>query len=193
MLGFDCVVHAAYAIVFDLVGDAAYASTQSLGDLLHAHIFSEPPLDLFSFRQTQMPEYFHDPILLHCSDSKVNLHVQIILLIPSVLLHVWVLKFAEGIAEAIAYFRYRMQRGRLANTINELEMKKKTVTAQFMKMVQRFVEAMDAFERSYPGFETGFARIVPHDLACSVNVVMGRNIFDFVRSRDSFGRRKPLE
>lgn len=106
-----------------------------------------------------------------------NAVVQLMLLVPSILLHIWIIRHADDIADAIAYFIYRWHRASLESTIRKTEELLRKDTAAFIKKVQELLEAMEAFRRNYPDSDVNFSVVVPADMAATINALMGRVVF----------------
>jgi glucan phosphoethanolaminetransferase (alkaline phosphatase superfamily) len=99
--------------------------------------------------------------------------VQIILLIPSIMLHIWIIKNAEDITEAISYYLYKIHRSRLIGEIEKLEAANKDYWRQFVELSHKYAQLKDAFRQKHPGVDAGFERTMPKDLAKAINMAMG--------------------
>jgi hypothetical protein len=101
--------------------------------------------------------------------------IQIVLLISSIMLHLWLIKHAEDIAETIAYIRYKYERGRIVSEIERIEnVNTLRHYPQFTKLTHKYVKDTDAFDRKFPDMNMNFALAMPQDLIDGINNVMGR-------------------
>ncbi len=103
--------------------------------------------------------------------------VQIALLIPSTMLHIWVIRNSEGIAESIAYLIYESKWKKITRELKRMETRKRKDTVEFIKMVQRLIKAIEAFKNRYPEANADFNQLIPYDLAQAINRVMGWEVF----------------
>jgi hypothetical protein len=101
-----------------------------------------------------------------------------ILLIASIMLHVWLIKNAEEIADAIAFLSYKMQQGSTARKCNELN--KSIATAdksEFVSKSQQLVQKVKEYERMFTENPVDFSTTMPTRLIEAVNSVMGKEVF----------------
>ena len=127
-------------------------------------------------------------------DGKSYLHfllsstiTQIVLLIPSVLLHIWIIKNAEDVAEAIAYYKYKWERKILNLQIEKMETDvQKKYWVLFVKWAHNLVQRLDLFKRNYPDVDGGFERTMPADLIKAINMAMGKKILKYPDAGDVF-------
>ena len=110
---------------------------------------------------------------------------QVVLLIPAIMLHLWIIKNAEEIAEALAYFKYRAKRGGLAGEIEHLEKLQRRDQKQFVQWAHSLVQQMNSYKRKHPNARRNFAETMPQILIKAINAAMGRRIFDEDNSSDS--------
>jgi hypothetical protein len=120
------------------------------------------------------PETDGSSFLSFIIDSCVT---QILLLIASVIMHLWIVKDAEGIATSIAFFSYRAKRQRVVNKIADMEAAvQDTYGPALVQIVYRLVKAMEDFKRNYPGADVHFEKLIPLDLQLVINAIMGRAV-----------------
>jgi hypothetical protein len=107
-----------------------------------------------------------------------HMFIQIILLIPAIMIHLWVVRHSEDIAEAVAFLRYLLQQKKVQNKINKYEKEyQEHLLPKYIKGTRTFVYKKERYEANYG--DGGFEKMVPRDLAESINKIMGRMIFSF--------------
>ncbi len=112
-----------------------------------------------------------------------TLLLQIALLIASMMLHLWLIRNAEAIAETLAYFHYKIDRNNLVRKINRLERKNKNKYMHpFTKDAYKLVQTIEHFKQEYPGSNIDFNKTMPANLATAINQVMGKNVFTIEKS-----------
>lgn len=101
--------------------------------------------------------------------------IQLIMLVSSIMLHLWLILNAEDMAEALAYLRYRNARKKINSIIINIE---ESNTAryypEFTRLTHRFVRDKNIFVTSYPEMQFDFAASMPQELIDGINTVMGR-------------------
>lgn len=106
-----------------------------------------------------------------------RLLIQIVLLISSLMLHLWLIKNAEEMAEALAYLRYKSARRNLTSRINHIEDSNTSeYYPRFTKLSHKYVNDTGAFKRRFPDMNMDFASAMPQELIDGINTVMGRII-----------------
>lgn len=107
-----------------------------------------------------------------------TLLLQIALFVASLMLHLWLIRNAEAIAETLAYFHYKIDRNNLIRKSNNLDTKnKRRYLHVFAADAYRLVQKMENFKQEYPDATIDFAKTMPADLAIAINQVMGKEIF----------------
>lgn len=101
--------------------------------------------------------------------------IQLVLLISSIMLHLWLIRNAEEIAEAIAYMKYKAARSGVVNKIERIENgNTRRYFPQFTKLTHKYVKDTNIFERKFPELNMNFSYAMPQDLIDGINTVMGR-------------------
>jgi hypothetical protein len=104
--------------------------------------------------------------------------VQLVLLLSSISLHVWLIRHSEALAEAFAYLGFKNDRKQLTKRIEKLEKENKNKhTPRFVQDAQRLVQKVELFKRQFPGVPADFERVMSMDLIEAINRVMGRQVF----------------
>lgn len=104
--------------------------------------------------------------------------LQVALLISSVMLHIWLIKNSEAIAETFAYLQYKSDRKKLTNKIEKLEKEnRKKYHPEFTKRTHHLVQNVESFKRHNPEANACFENTMPSELIRGINAVMGRNYF----------------
>jgi len=104
--------------------------------------------------------------------------LQIALLVGSIMLHLWLIRNAEAVAEASAYFHYIIARRKLTKKIEKLEHKNKTANLPaFTKDTYKLVQAVEFFKTRFPYATANFEKTIPIELIRAINIIMGRNVF----------------
>lgn len=104
--------------------------------------------------------------------------LQVALLISSIMLHIWLIKNAEAIAETFAYFRYKSDRKKLTQKIDRMEKENsKKYLPDFTKRTHNLIQNIESFKRSHPDANPNFERAMPADLMRGMNQVMGKQVF----------------
>jgi hypothetical protein len=104
--------------------------------------------------------------------------LQTALLVASIMLHLWLIRNAEAIAETLAYFHYKIDRNNLVRKINRLERKnKKKYVHAFAAGAYKLVQKIEFFKQEYPGANINFTKTMPASLATAINQVMGKDVF----------------
>ncbi len=114
-----------------------------------------------------------------------SVFTQVVLLIPAIMLHLWIIKNAEEIADAIAYFKYRYDRRKIVSEIELLEKVQRKDQKLFVQWVHSLVQQMDSYRRKHPNVPCNFGQNIPLILSKVINAAMGRRIFDDHDSFDS--------
>ncbi|MEP6647359.1 MAG: hypothetical protein ABJC12_09715 [Saprospiraceae bacterium] len=103
--------------------------------------------------------------------------IQIILLISSIMLHLWLIRNSEEIAEAIAYVRYKMARNVIVDAIEKIERSNSAkYMPHFTRLTHEYVRKTDDFKRKFPEEHFNFPSTMPQELVDGMNKVMGRRI-----------------
>ena len=103
---------------------------------------------------------------------------QIVLLIPSIMLHLLIIKFAEEIHEAIAYYYYRIRRYFLVRKLNRNKAgAENKYGKEFVVRVPKVVQHICSFRKNNPEIRERFEDAMPEDLIRAINMVMGREVF----------------
>jgi hypothetical protein len=101
--------------------------------------------------------------------------IQAILLISSIMLHLWLIRNSEEIAEAIAYVRYRLARAKIVRAIEQIE---KSNTSKYMpaftRLTHEYVRKTGEFIKNYPEEYSDFSTAIPQELILGMNQVMGK-------------------
>lgn len=106
-----------------------------------------------------------------------NVIIQIGLLITSIMLHIWLIRNSEEIAEAISYFRYHSKRKKLSAEIDKLEKSNSEIHYPlFTTLAKKFVKKVDDFERRFPEMKMNFTKSMPQELIDGINQIMGRKV-----------------
>ncbi len=108
--------------------------------------------------------------------SIVTILYQTLLLIASILLHLWIIHSAERIVMAIGYFRFKMIRDALvrkeSRTINDA----RTCHSRFVKDAASTCKVIEKFHNRHSQVEVDFTIGMPEDFIIAVNKVMGREV-----------------
>lgn len=103
--------------------------------------------------------------------------IQTILLISSIMLHLWLIRNSEDIAEAIAYARFRIKRGRITGAIEKIDKENTSINIPLLtRLTHEYVRRTDTFKSNYPDNDENFSRAMPQDLIDGMNRVMGKRI-----------------
>lgn len=106
-----------------------------------------------------------------------NLIIQIVLLVSSIMLHLWLIKYAEEITEAIAYWQYKAKRAILTHKIESIERANASKhLPRFTKLIHKYVMDTDKFKRNYPDVYLNFEKAMPQELIDAINRIMGKTV-----------------
>jgi hypothetical protein len=106
-----------------------------------------------------------------------SLIIQIVLLIASIMLHLWLIKYAEEITEAIAYWQYKVKRAIITHKIESIErMNASKYLPLFTKLAHKYVKDIDTFKRNYPDVYLNFSKAMPQELIDAINRIMGKTV-----------------
>ncbi|MBK6484083.1 MAG: hypothetical protein IPG01_13365 [Chitinophagaceae bacterium] len=112
--------------------------------------------------------------------------IQISLLVASLMLHLWLIRNGEAIAEIFAYMRYRIDRRKLAGRIDQVERENRDKNLpDFTKDTHSLVQKIEAFRRDFPMIKIDFERTIPADLIRAINRVMGKAFLESGSSNNS--------
>jgi|GEM_PF-5497509 len=104
--------------------------------------------------------------------------VQVALLVASVCLHLWLIKNAERIANAIIYLRHSSNYRRVAKQLSSLEHQQRhNNIPAFTKHSQKLIRLITEFNAVYPEQPLDAALLIPQEVLNGMNVAMGRKIF----------------
>lgn len=107
----------------------------------------------------------------------VTVIIQSILLISSIMLHLWLIRNSEDIVEAIAYAIYRIKRKRITDAIEKIDKENTSVNIPLLtRLTHEFVRRTDTFKRTYPDDDEDFSIAMPQDLIDGMNKVMGKRV-----------------
>jgi hypothetical protein len=119
--------------------------------------------------------------------------IQLVLLICSVIFHLWIIKNAEEITEAIAYYRYKLSRLKIVKKMKDLESENKNKNSiGFKTVVSLLIQKIDSFKRDHPLADVKFENLMSGRLKHAINIAMGRTIFSEAYSYDSINNPKNL-
>ncbi len=103
---------------------------------------------------------------------------QLILLAASMLLHIWIIKNSDLIADMLAYYRFRLARHELLKTKAAFEKALRTkLIPRFSKGARNLIETIEWYKKDFPNERHDFVSIIPQDLIAAMNKIMGRNVF----------------
>jgi uncharacterized membrane protein len=103
--------------------------------------------------------------------------IQILLLISSLMLHLWLIRNAEDITEAIAYLRYKQKRTFLEKRKLKIENENSNIYhPRFTRLTHKFIKTINAFKRMYPDSNIDFSAELPQELIDGINLVMGKKV-----------------
>jgi hypothetical protein len=103
---------------------------------------------------------------------------QAILLVASILLHIWLIQNAENIVTAFAYILYKTKRDKITRKINDItRINRDVYTPQFKKMATRLVKEIRNYNDTHPLYPYDFKHDMSDELMNAINTVMGRVIF----------------
>lgn len=103
---------------------------------------------------------------------------QTVLLLVSIMLHLWLIRHSENIAEAFAFLGYKNEKTKLSNKIKKIEGENsKIYLPEFATRVHSFIRNNETFKRQYPDIEINFSETLPIDLILAINKIMGRDYF----------------
>ena len=117
--------------------------------------------------------------------SIVTILYQSLLLIASILLHLWIIHSAERIVVAIGYFRFKMIRDALVRKEATIIKNAKACHSQFVKDVASTCKAIDKFYTRHSDVHVNFTIGMPEDFIAAVNRVMGREVLSSNRGNDN--------
>ncbi len=101
--------------------------------------------------------------------------IQLIMLVSSIMLHLWLILNAEDMTEALAYLRYRISRNKIVSKITSIEDSNTSrYYPEFTRLTHRFVRDKNLFVTSFPEIQVDFAASMPQELIDGINTVMGR-------------------
>lgn len=101
-----------------------------------------------------------------------------VLLIGSLLLHIFLIRHSAKITEAGAFFRYRKFRKSIVKDIDRFEaMIQNNVTPEMKMRVQAFAQEVEMFKRKYPHSNIQFEKMMSEELINMINIIMGKKIF----------------
>lgn len=110
--------------------------------------------------------------------------LQVILLTASIMLHIWLIKNAESIAEVFAFLHYKHSWDRLTKCIDRLEQRnKKKDMPEFTSDTCKLAHAIEQFRERNPQSSPKFDKHFPEDLIKAMNMVMGRSVFGIGSNR----------
>jgi len=102
---------------------------------------------------------------------------QLVFLIPSILLHVWLIIHAEDIAETLAFYTYIFKRNVVVAKIKKMEdINRDKFIPEFTKTCQNLVLKINRFENEYPETPGDFEKIMTVDLIIAINQIMGKPV-----------------
>lgn len=140
-------------------------------------------LALFYYFHNYNKDIDHMSLLSYMS---FNVILQMLLLVSSIMLHLWLIKHAEEIAEAVAYTKYKVQRFTIVNKIERIEKANTTIYFPlFTKLAHKYVQDIDAFKRNYPEIYLNLSSTMPQELIDAINKVMGKKSINS-NAEDSF-------
>lgn len=103
--------------------------------------------------------------------------IQGMLLVASILMHLWLIVHSEDLAESINFFLFKRKHEKLSKDIVKMEAKNKNENIKrFTRDSQRFVQEYDRFHREQPQSGIDFTRTMPNELVKAVNMVMGKPV-----------------
>ena len=103
---------------------------------------------------------------------------QVALLAASIMLHLFLIREAEQIMEAIAFMRFKREHDTLSKQLSRLrDHNGHNNLPAFTKDSQKFVQELDSFNRQFPDANIDFTKTMPADLLRAVNLAMGRKVF----------------
>jgi hypothetical protein len=111
-----------------------------------------------------------------------NTVIQLILLISSVMLHLWLIRNSEDLAEAISYMRYKVKRNKVVKAIDKIEKSNSTILMpQFTRLTHEYIRKTETFKRKYPDENIDFTITMPQELIDGINKIMGKKV---IKSKD---------
>ena len=104
--------------------------------------------------------------------------IQFLLLVASIMLHVWLIRHAEEIAEMFAFFKYKSDRWALTKKIEQYEQESiKRYLPEFTQRTHKLAQSINTFKSDHPDVKVNFEEFMSNDLMNAMNTVMGRKVF----------------
>jgi hypothetical protein len=120
------------------------------------------------------PQVDHESLTRHITGPILY---QITLLVPSVLLHLILIRCSSEVHWYAAFCHYLVTRFSLVQKSKSTNVGPNNLHFKaFLLSVQKVVRRMNAFERTYPDVPADFGKNIPVDLAHAMGKVMGRPI-----------------
>jgi len=107
-----------------------------------------------------------------------TLIVQIVLLCASLLMHLWLIRHASDVAEAIGFLKFKFDHSAISKKITRLQADDvPTNDKAFLTETQKFTRELNAFKRKYPEAADDILKTIPADVLHEMHSAMGHQLF----------------
>ncbi len=103
----------------------------------------------------------------------VTVFVQLMLLLASVLLHLWIINHSVEIAESVGFLKFRRAQSSIRNDIDRLKKSTITLDNEFLTETQKFARDFQSLKKYYPDEAHELLQTIPVSLRIDMENAMG--------------------